>query len=323
MRKTTFKFSALLMFLLIGTFVMGQTKFTVTFNVNMANADPFDPATDDVYISGNFAGWAMPGSDSAYMMTPTEADPMIYTITLSADSGLIMYKYFRVINDTASWDNGEWNGDPNRITLLLLDNLTFNNVWGNKPYWVTFNVDMSPVDTLDPTTTDVYIAGSFAAWQEPGTIPELKLSPTAEDSTIYTISVLMYTGEAQYKYFLVYNGDPSWDNGEWAGDPNRVVTVDTTMTVTDLWGDIYFGIFDRRAEFTYDIYPNPVTNKLTISGINDVNRIEIFDISGRVVKSVEVASEKVSMNLSDLQSGVYIISLHNKKGIQTAKFIKN
>ncbi|HDO27554.1 MAG TPA: T9SS type A sorting domain-containing protein, partial [Bacteroidetes bacterium] len=317
MRKTTFKFSALLMFLLLGTFIMGQTKFTVTFNVDMSNANPFDPATDDVYISGSFAGWTEPGKDSTFKMEPSsEGNPMIYTITLKADSGMIQYKYFRVINDSASWNNGEWASEDNRITILLVDSLTFNNVWGNKPILVTFNVDMSPVDTLDPTTTDVYIAGDFAGWQMPGTIPQLMMSPSAEDSMIYTLTVSLYTGEYQYKYFLVYDDNPSWANGEWASEDNRKVKVDTSLsTVTDLWGDIYFGIFNRKAEFTYDMYPNPVTNKLTISGVNDVNRIEIFDISGRVVKSVEVASEKVSMNLSDLQSGVYIISLHNAKGI--------
>ena len=312
------------MFLLLGTFIMGQTKFTVTFNVDMSNANPFDPATDDVYISGSFAGWTEPGKDSTFKMEPSsEGNPMIYTITLKADSGLIMYKYFRVIDDSASWNNGEWNGDPNRITILIADSLTFDNVWANKPYFVTFNVDMSKANPFNPSTDDIYIAGSMAGWQEPGSIPELKLTPSAGDTTLYTITLLMYKGDYNYKYFRVINDSASWNNGEWNGDPNRVVTVDTTMTVTNLWGDIYFGIFNRKAEFTYDMYPNPVTNKLTVSGVNDVNRIEIFDISGRVVKSVEVASEKVSMNLSDLQSGVYIISLHNAKGIQTAKFIKN
>ncbi|NOX87208.1 MAG: T9SS type A sorting domain-containing protein [Chlorobi bacterium] len=323
MRKTTIKFLALSMFLLMGTWVMGQTLFTVTFNVDMTNADPFDPATDDVYISGSFAGWAQPGSDTNYMMKPTEDNPMIYSITLQADSGLIMWKYFRVIDDTPSWDNGEWNGDPNRITILIADSLTFDNVWANKPYFVTFNVDMSNADPFDPNTDDVYIAGSMAAWQQPGTIPELKLVPSPDNTMVYTITLLMYRGEYQYKYFRVIDGAPSWDNGEWNGEPNRLVTVDTSMVVNDVWADINAGIFDRKAEFTYDMYPNPVTNTLTLSGINDVNKIEIFDVRGKVVRSIEVNSEKVSVNLSDLQSGVYIISLRNSSGIQTTKFIKN
>lgn len=322
MRKTTFKLLALTMLLLIGTWVMGQAKFTVTFNVDMSNADPFDPSTDDVYISGSFAGWAQPGSDTTYKMKPTDEDPMIYTITLQADSGMVMYKYFRVINGEASWDNGEWAGDPNRVTILLIDGLVFNNVWGNKPQTVTFNVDMTDADPFDPQTDDIYIAGSFAAWQQPGTIPELKLMPSTEAPNIYTITLLMYKGDYQYKYFRVINGEPSWDNGEWAGDPNREIMVDSSMVVNDIWAKLS-GIFGHQVEFTYEMYPNPVTNKLVVSGTNEMNKIEIYDVSGKVVRSEDVNSNKVSMNLQDLGSGVYFISIQNEKGTQTAKFIKN
>ncbi len=322
MRKTTFKLLALTMLLLIGTWVMGQAKFTVTFTVDMTNADPFDPATDDVYISGSFAGWAQPGSDETYKMAPSAENEMIYTITLQADSGQVQYKYFRVINGEASWDNGEWAGDPNRVTILLIDNLTFNNVWGNKPQFVTFNVDMSTAEEFDPDTDDVYIAGSHAAWQMPGTIPELKMTPSPEEQNVYTLTLLMYKGTYEYKYFRVINGEPSWDNGEWDAGDNRQVTVDSSMVINDVWGQLS-GIFDHNVQFTYEMYPNPVTNTLFISGTNDVNKIEIYDVAGKVIRTMEVSGEKVSMNLNDLQSGVYIISIQNDKGVQTSKFIKN
>ncbi len=35
-------------------------------------------------------------------------------LRVEVDSGEILYKYFRVINGEASWDNDEWEGDPNR-----------------------------------------------------------------------------------------------------------------------------------------------------------------------------------------------------------------
>ena len=323
MRKSTFKFSALLLFMAMGTLLMGQTQFNVTFTVDMNEADPFDPATEEVYISGTHAGWAQPGSDTTYRMEPTVADTMVYSITLLADSGQVAYKYFRVINGEASWDNGEWTGDPNRVTLLVMEGQTTANTWANMPYWITFQVDMTPADPFDPATDEVYMTGDFAGWTMPGTIPELALLPIEEGSMTYKVDILMYSGDWQYKYFRIINNTPSWDNGEWEGGDNRVVAVDTTQTVDDLWGDIDAGIFDAKADFTYTMYPNPVFNTLTISDIDDVNRIEIFDVSGKIVKSIEVSTEKVSMNLSELNSGVYIISLHNESGIQTTKFIKN
>ncbi len=309
------------MFMVLGTWLMGQTQFNVTFTVDMTTAEDFNPETDDVYISGSFADWAQPGTDANYKMTVTE-DPMVYTITVAADSGMIQYKFFRVINGEASWDFGEWTGIDNRITLLLLDGLTFNHVWGNRPVLVTFNVDVSPLDTLDTETDKIFITGNFAGWMQPGTIPELEMK-AGEDPNIYSVMLSMYKGTYEYKFFIVENNIPSWDGGEWAGGDNRVILVDTAMIVNKLWGDITASIFDNKVEFTYVVYPNPVFDQITLDGVEDVNKVEIYDISGRMVRSIQVDARKVNMNLSDLRPGVYILSVFNKTGVQTTKFIKN
>ncbi len=125
----------------------------VTFNVDMTNADPFDPTHDDVYISGDFAGWTKPGENPMYMMTPTTENPMIYSLTVPVEASSIAYKYFRVIDNTASWDNGEWTGDPNRVGVVN-GTTTFNNIWGATPVVLTFNVDMTN-DTTYNATDDI------------------------------------------------------------------------------------------------------------------------------------------------------------------------
>jgi hypothetical protein len=102
--------------------------YNVTFNVDMTNASPFNPATDDVYISGSMAGWPMPGSNPSLKMLPQQPGSMIYTITLSVAAGVQQYKYFRVINNAPSWDHGEWPGDPNR-TVDVSGNMTVSDVW--------------------------------------------------------------------------------------------------------------------------------------------------------------------------------------------------
>ena len=42
----------------------------------------------------------------------------------------------------------------------------------------------------------------------------------------------------------------------------------------------------------------------------------------KLVQFIEVDTEKVSMNLSELNTGLYIISIFNEEGVQTSKFIK-
>jgi hypothetical protein len=324
MRKSTFKFSALLLFMALGTLLMGQSQFHATFNVDMSTAEGFDPATEDVYISGTFAdAWQEPGSNADYKMTPTEEDPMIYTIVVAADSGAVQYKFFRLPEGVEhSWDYGEWAGDPNRSTILVLDNLTFDNIWGTKPFPVTFKVDVSPLDTLDPETDLIIITGSFASWAPPGMIPELFMQPDGENPGFYTLTLMMYAGEYQYKYFTNEMGVVGFNHGEWDGDPNRTITLDSMIVVTDLWGEKPSGIFDQQVEFSYEMYPNPVTDHLTVNGISDVNRIAIFDISGKMVKTIMVSGDKLNINVADLNSGIYLINFYNEKGVQTGKFVK-
>lgn len=320
MKKFTFRMLTLSMMMFLGVFAFGQ--FTTTFNVDMTDAEGFDVATDEVFMSGNFAGWAQPGSDAAYKMEPVEAGSMVYTLTTTVDSGEVQYKYFRVIGGAASWDNGEWTGDPNRKIFVVADGSTLDNVWANMPYNVTFTVDMTNADPFDPTTDAIYIAGDLAnGWAQPGSISAYMLTPVNE-TMVYGIDLLLYPGDYAYKYFRVIDGVPSWDNGEWTGDPNRMVTTDSTVTmVENVWGTT--SIFDVKAEFAYSMYPNPANDFLTVANTADVSQVDIYDVTGKMVMTVNVASENVTLNVSDLNTGMYIINVTNERGVQTSKFVKN
>lgn len=324
MKKITLKIITLCMFLIMGTYVMAQTQYNLTLQVDMTNAETFDPTIDDIFVSGSFAGWTQPGEDMMYKLEPLEEGSMIYALTATVDSGEVQYKYFRVIDGAASWDNGEWTGDPNRKIYLTAD-ATIENVWANMPYEITFNVDMTNADPFDPTTDEIYIAGSLAnGWAQPGTMTNYKLTPTEENEMIYTINLLLYNGDYMYKYFRIIDGEASWDNGEWLGDPNREITVDSVMTFNDVWNVPNLGIFSIDNSFNYKIFPNPVKNELTINGISKANKIEVYDMTGRLLKTIELQNtEETSINASELNNGVYFIRVYNKVGVQTAKFIKN
>jgi len=324
MRKFTFRLFPLVFFLLLGTFLMGQTTYNVTFTVDMTNAEDFNPATDEVYISGSFAGWTGPGEDTNYRMKPTMDNEMIYTITVEVDSGQVQYKYFRVIDNMPSWDNGEWTGDPNRTLIIPADNLTFADIWGDKPAIVMFNVDMTNADPFDPVHDQVAISGDFAAWAMPGAFPELFLTPDNDNPNIYSVMMILYHGDYEYKFFRVIDNVPSWDNGEWEGGDNRTITVDAdTVVANKVWGDINAGIFNSITNFNYEMYPNPVVNTLNISGIDDVNKIEIYDVTGKLVKQIEISTEDISIDVDQLNTGIYVISLFNDTGVQSTKFMKD
>ena len=71
----------------------------------------------------------------------------------------------------------------------------------------------------------------------------------------------------------------------------------------------------------FDIYPNPTSNVLNISNLNniEINTISITDINGRTIKNVNAAN---SINVSDLNAGVYFVTIETTEGKSTKKFIK-
>ena len=68
------------------------------------------------------------------------------------------------------------------------------------------------------------------------------------------------------------------------------------------------------------VYPNPFQDVLKISDIKGVKSISVSDVSGRQVKNLKPSAE---MNLSDLKTGLYIVTLQMEDGtIQSFKAIK-
>lgn len=70
------------------------------------------------------------------------------------------------------------------------------------------------------------------------------------------------------------------------------------------------------------IYPNPATNVLNISNVNnyEIKNISVVDINGRVVKNESGAMTQI--NVSDLNAGVYFVTIEAAEGKTTKKFIK-
>lgn len=70
------------------------------------------------------------------------------------------------------------------------------------------------------------------------------------------------------------------------------------------------------------IYPNPTNQYVTISSPLTIYRIECFNIDGKIVKSIQVNSNEVQMDLSEFTFGIYFVKIYNEKGVQTNKLIK-
>ncbi|RYM34756.1 PKD domain-containing protein [Brumimicrobium glaciale] len=69
-----------------------------------------------------------------------------------------------------------------------------------------------------------------------------------------------------------------------------------------------------------DIYPNPTSNQLSILTELSLNKVTIFDFTGKILKTAIDGFDKI--DVSDLSSGTYFIVLSTEKGSINKRFVK-
>jgi len=125
----------------------------------------------------------------------------------------------------------------------------------------------------------------------------------------YTVSGLPTATSCKiaFRYFVT-SGGPSGANSDFIG-------VDSFSVDRPLSSDSFF-------KNNFSIYPNPVNNVLNISVKNEmtINSLSITDLNGRVVST---SSSSTSIDVSNLSSGVYFVSIETNEGKGTSKFVKN
>ncbi len=110
-----------------------------------------------------------------------------------------------------------------------------------------------------------------------------------------------------FRYFVT-NGGPAGDNSDYIG-------IDTFSVDRPLSTESF-------AKNNFTVYPNPATDVVNISNANnlEITNTVITDINGRIVKQVNSAVE--SINVGDLNTGVYFLKVTTADGVGVTKFVK-
>jgi type IX secretion system substrate protein len=99
-------------------------------------------------------------------------------------------------------------------------------------------------------------------------------------------------------------------------------------TIGTIYPDSFYGIdVEEEEEIKNEqnnndliIYPNPVSDQLSINNKLTIYKISITDVSGRLVMTIK---ENISViNVTNLPSGVYFIKIDTDIGSVTSKFVK-
>lgn len=127
-----------------------------------------------------------------------------------------------------------------------------------------------------------------------------------------------------------YAADNTTDNGfvifGSAASPNNGDVTGSYYPSSDLWlvkleGYEIAGTH-ANAFSNISLYPNPATNNLTINNLQNGAGIKITDVSGKIVYTSKGA-DTANLDISGLQSGIYMVTMSNGKATETKKLVIN
>ena len=159
------------------------------------------------------------------------------------------------------------------------------------PYDDGFKLKISTTTTAKASFTNIL------------TVPHAINAPIA-DLTPYTVDLSAYVGQTIYL---------AWVNDNTNG--NLLSIDDITVTATPKMA------VNETSKNGLTLYPNPATDYFVINNVNDVVSVNIYDLSGKAVRSNLQAVDH-RFGISDLEKGVYSVSIETKNGTVTRKIIK-
>lgn len=105
----------------------------------------------------------------------------------------------------------------------------------------------------------------------------------------------------------------------WKGEE-----IAATLRVDNITASTTLGRPDFKKELGFTIYPNPSKSKLniTLPGANNYSKIEVYNILGSRVYQGNLNSLNTSINVSQWNTGVYLVRISNTKETISKRFVK-
>ena len=253
------------------------------------------------YPADKYSVYVATGNSVADFTTPlftivpdsTHGDWTQQTIDLSAYAGQQVYVAFR-------------HYDCTDMNYVLLDDITITAVGGTP----------QPDTCLAPsnlTATGMTKNSVVLNWTENGDATSWTVNYKEDNASNWsttTVSSKPYTltGLQPGTNYLVYVVANCADG---QSDPSTTVTF---ATLAD-------GIADY--ELATSLYPNPNNGQFTINNEQfTINSVNVYDVYGKLLKTVEVNSNTAVIDAHELSAGMYFVRISTEKGVVTKSFVK-
>lgn len=217
--------------------------------------------------------------------------------------------------------------DDEQFTVFTSDYLegtggTIGSIDISPPGIVWMGTHSNGLVKFDGTNWDAY--NSSNSDLPPGMVQNV----TVEGANIVWLStesgLTRFDGE-NWKTFNTDNSNlPSNTINSILIDENTTKWVATDQGLISFAGSALSTSDEQNIKVEFKLFPNPTNDFITLKMPSDGigSTIEIFNILGKSMKSIKIASNNYKIDISDLANGVYLFRLQTKDGMAFKKFIK-
>jgi len=150
---------------------------------------------------------------------------------------------------------------------------------------------------------------------------EVTADQSLPEEWIYNLT-LYFEGTLDYKYFVVKD-EPTTDYAEWLETDYRTVNILSNRTINDIWG-VPTSAQTISNFLNIRLFPNPASNSIQITSDKQIREVNIYDISGRIVKFTKnINSWDTILDINHLKNGVYIVQVMTTDGTEVNKLMIN
>jgi hypothetical protein len=110
--------------------------------------------------------------------------------------------------------------------------------------------------------------------------------------------------------------DPASPSGN-VGDDDYLIVDQIKVSAPNYVNTL--SIDDFADDNSFNIYPNPADNFIVFQNAKVGDKVDLFDVVGKKVKSFNVESEIQQMDISELRTGVYFARSNQQEAIKIIK----
>jgi hypothetical protein len=197
---------------------------------------------------------------------------------------------------------------------------------------ITFELSMKGSGV---TYDSVFVVGSQTDW--------LFVQMVDQGDSLFTVSMNLPEGDTAVYYFITIgywasdyldyretvplDCDNSMELVGWEGDRAFIVPA-SPVKISNIWGtcDEVPGVSAIKVTNNnekLDLFPNPTEGNVTVQLPEFTNfaTIEILDLSGKSIRSIDALAKEFTFDVSDLTKGIYIVKVSSGDAISYGKMV--